>query len=98
MFERIAKEQLDEMANHAEKLRAMTGRFDRQCPSCGGFCKKSGCERANDPPDDLARLKEIEKAARNLIAQKGRHNTETAYKRLAALLTPNVKVRGCGDE
>ena len=20
---------------------------DRQCPSCGGFCKKSGCERAN---------------------------------------------------
>ena len=19
----------------------------RQCPSCGGFCKKSGCERAN---------------------------------------------------
>jgi len=20
---------------------------DHQCPSCGGFCKKSGCERAN---------------------------------------------------
>lgn len=20
-------------------------RSDRQCPSCGGFCKKSGCER-----------------------------------------------------
>jgi hypothetical protein len=20
---------------------------DRQCPSCGGICKKSGCERAN---------------------------------------------------
>jgi hypothetical protein len=20
---------------------------DRQCPSCGGFCKKSGCEREN---------------------------------------------------
>ena len=24
---------------------------DHQCPSCGGFCKKSGCERlnTNDP-------------------------------------------------
>ena len=21
--------------------------IDRQCPSCGGFCKKSGCEREN---------------------------------------------------
>ena len=21
-----------------------------QCSSCGGFCKKSGCERENDPP------------------------------------------------
>ncbi len=20
---------------------------DKQCPSCGGFCKKSGCEREN---------------------------------------------------
>lgn len=24
---------------------------DRQCPSCGGFCKKSGCERENFDPD-----------------------------------------------
>jgi hypothetical protein len=23
---------------------------DRQCPSCGGFCKKSGCERENVKP------------------------------------------------
>jgi hypothetical protein len=23
---------------------------DRQCPSCGGFCKKSGCERENTKP------------------------------------------------
>ena len=22
----------------------------RQCPSCGGFCKKSGCERENVKP------------------------------------------------
>ena len=21
--------------------------MDKQCPSCGGFCKKSGCEREN---------------------------------------------------
>ncbi len=24
--------------------------MDRQCPSCGGFCKKSGCERENIAP------------------------------------------------
>jgi len=24
---------------------------DRQCPSCGGFCKKSGCERENVQPE-----------------------------------------------
>lgn len=23
---------------------------DRQCHSCGGFCKPSGCERENAPP------------------------------------------------
>lgn len=27
-----------------------------QCSSCGGFCKKSGCERANTQPDDLLDL------------------------------------------
>lgn len=41
---------------------------------------------------EFERLREIELAAKNLIAQKGRHNTETAYKRLSDLLvTPNVK-------
>lgn len=24
--------------------------MDRQCSSCGGFCKKSGCERENIKP------------------------------------------------
>ena len=24
--------------------------MDRQCSSCGGFCKKSGCERENTKP------------------------------------------------
>lgn len=39
--------------------------------------------------EELARLQEIEAAARNLVAQKGRHHTEQAYQRLAALLVPN---------
>jgi len=25
--------------------------MDRQCSSCGGFCKKSGCERENVQPE-----------------------------------------------
>jgi hypothetical protein len=25
----------------------MTRTVDRQCPSCGGFCRASGCEREN---------------------------------------------------
>ena len=32
--------------------------------------------------DEVERLRRIESAAKNLIAQKGRHNTEIAYKRL----------------
>ena len=28
----------------------MAAKEIRQCPSCGGFCKKSGCERENVPP------------------------------------------------
>lgn len=42
---------------------------------------------------EAERMREIEIAAQNLIAQKGRHNTEIAYKRLEALLkTPNAGV------
>ncbi len=26
--------------------------MDRQCSSCGGFCKKSGCERENVKPKE----------------------------------------------
>jgi hypothetical protein len=29
---------------------------DRQCPSCGGFCKKSGCERENAKPKEWVGL------------------------------------------
>lgn len=28
----------------------------RQCSSCGGFCRKSGCERENTQPYDLLYL------------------------------------------
>lgn len=34
----------------------------------------------------IAALRKIEAAARNLIAVKGRHHTEQAYQRLAAVL------------
>lgn len=38
---------------------------------------------------EILRLRKIEAAARNLVAQKGRHHTEQAYQRLAALVVPN---------
>lgn len=41
--------------------------------------------------DEVERLREIESAAKNLIAQKGRHNTEIAYKRLEDVLKTNRK-------
>ena len=41
--------------------------------------------------EEIARLRKIEAAAKNLVAQKGRHHTEQAYQRLAALVVPNAK-------
>ena len=32
----------------------------RQCPSCGGFCKKSGCERENVKPKEWVWLTEAD--------------------------------------
>lgn len=29
--------------------------MDKQCPSCGGFCKKSGCERENVATNDTSK-------------------------------------------
>ena len=34
--------------------------MDRQCPSCGGFCKKSGCERENAKPKEWVGLTDEE--------------------------------------
>jgi hypothetical protein len=33
---------------------------DRQCPSCGGFCKKSGCGRDNVKPKEWVGLSDEE--------------------------------------
>jgi hypothetical protein len=33
---------------------------DRQCSSCGGFCKKSGCERENIKPKEWVGLTDEE--------------------------------------
>ena len=34
--------------------------MDRQCSSCGGFCKKSGCERENIKPKEWVGLTDEE--------------------------------------
>ena len=34
--------------------------MDRQCSSCGGFCKKSGCERENIKPKEWVGLSEAD--------------------------------------
>ena len=34
--------------------------MDRQCSSCGGFCKKSGCERENVKPKEWVGLTDDE--------------------------------------
>ncbi len=48
-------------------------------------------------PTGWMELKAIADAAKNLVAQKGRHNTQKAYERLEALLkTHNAKVSGAG--
>ena len=39
-----------------------------------------------DQQVEIARLRKIEAAARNLLAVKGRHHTEQAYKRLDEVL------------
>lgn len=44
----------------------------------------------------LATAQAVVDAARNLIAQKGRHNTEQAYKRLATAIAPDQSAAGSG--
>ena len=31
----------------------------RQCPSCGGICKKSGCERENVTPEPMTIIQQL---------------------------------------
>jgi alanine-alpha-ketoisovalerate/valine-pyruvate aminotransferase len=40
--------------------------------------------------EEVRRQRGIEAAAKNLVAQKGRHNTEIAYKRLVDAMTHNA--------
>ena len=47
-------------------------------------------QAAEEAADEIERLQQIEAFAKMLIEQKGRHNTETAYKRLAGVLRHNV--------
>lgn len=44
--------------------------------------------RTTEAADLIERLDRVEAAARNLVDQKGRHNTEVAYRRLAEALSP----------
>lgn len=47
--------------------------MDRQCSSCGGFCKKSGCERENVKPKEWVGLTddEIQEAGRQAYCRGG---------------------------
>lgn len=44
--------------------------MDRQCSSCGGFCKQSGCERENVATNDTSqeRVDETEKDQHEPVA------------------------------
>jgi len=53
------------------------------CERCGKITE--GIHTCSPNPV-IERLTKIEAAARNLIAQKGRHNTEIAYKKLEEAL------------
>lgn len=53
-----------------------------------GESKPMGSTKPVAIQNELARLRNIEAAAKNLVAQKGRHNTQVAYERLVAVLAP----------
>ena len=58
------------------------------CP-VGNVPCQSLCDEPCTTSSEIARLRKIEAAAKNLVQQKGRHHTEQAYQRLAALVVPN---------
>lgn len=61
------------------------------CPVGNEPCQ-SLCETPCTTSSEMKRLRKIEAAAMNLVAQKGRHHTEQAYQRLAELVAPNVQI------
>ena len=66
--------------------------MDRQCSSCGGFCKKSGCERENVKPKEWVGLTDeevndcIKSPNRNLFARDG-----TTSQRIARAIEAKLK-------
>jgi len=54
--------------------------MDRQCSSCGGFCKKSGCERENVtiPPKREPLTDEVMQKIIKLVAKRCADIAETA--------------------
>lgn len=68
--------------------------MSRQCSSCGGFCKRSGCERANEMPEsELTRLR-TENA--DLKAELRRWQADAV--RMARVITQQKSCPECGSE
>jgi len=85
----VIGEWADRAREAEQKLRSKN--MDRQCPSCGGFCKKSGCERENIAPpqrewqgltdEDIAEMHyEIK------VKGMGAYKTEDIYRAIEAKL------------
>ena len=63
--------------------------MDRQCSSCGGFCKKSGCERENVKPKEWVELTDEDiQGIHYQIKAKGMgvYSTEDIYRAIEAKL------------
>lgn len=66
-------------------------------PDHMGFWHEDGCDVDHgtlgsvcNQKAEVARLRRIEEAARNLVRQKGRYNTEQAYNRLTEVLNEGL--------
>ena len=64
----------------------LTGRATDRGSAVAAFVSTANPAAVLELIADVDRLRRIESAARNLIAQRGRHNTEIAYRRLAEVM------------
>ena len=71
--------------------------MDRQCSSCGGFCKKSGCERENIKPKEWVGLTddEIQETGQYSYCRGG--TSEKLY-RIMWNSQPSASVGWCREE